>query len=236
MMFNALRISNTSLTVMKIIGITVMVIDHFNSFVNPDYSQALFEIGRIAFPLFALVLGYNLARTSSDKMPKIMLRLLVFGIMATPVYNALSGGLQYWWPLNILFTLCLATTVVYLLSLPTHNPWSTSARLGAILLFVAVGGLVDYLWVGSALIVVIWRLFSGTSNYYERVMLHMVLLGLAGLLCMINEGLATLFALPVIYLATVTCQDFSLPRMKWFFYWFYPGHLTVLLLIKNTSY
>ena len=212
-----------------------MLVDHFNAFVNPNYNQTLFEIGRIAFPLFALVLGYNLARIPSDKMPKIMLRLLMFGIMATPVYIILGGGLQHWWPLNILFTLCLATTIVYLLSLLTHNRWAVHARMAAILLFAVVGGLVDYLWVGPALVIVVWRLFSGISAV-ESTILHILLLGLVGLLCMMNDSLATLFALPIIYLTISACQDIHLPRMKWFFYWFYPGHLIMLLLTKMALY
>src|SRR5690606_17664812 len=169
--------SNSSLTAIKIIGITAMLVDHFNAFVNPNYNQTLFEIGRIAFPLFALVLGYNLARIPSEKMPKIMLRLLMFGIMATPVYIILGGGLQHWWPLNILFTLCLATTIVYLLSLLTHNRWAVTARMTAILLFAVIGGLVDYLWLGPALVIVVWRLFSGISAV-ESTILHVLLLGL----------------------------------------------------------
>lgn len=212
-----------------------MLVDHFNTFVNPNYNQTLFEIGRIAFPLFALILGYNLARIPSEKMPKIMLRLLMFGIMATPVYIILGGGLQHWWPLNILFTLCLATTIVYLLSLPAHNRWSALAPLAAILLFAVVGGLVDYLWVGPALVIVVWRLFSGISAV-ESTILHILLLGLVGLLCMMNDSLATLFALPIIYLTISACQDIHLPRMKWFFYWFYPGHLLMLFLTKMAFY
>ncbi len=212
-----------------------MLVDHFNAFVNPNYNQTLFEIGRIAFPLFALVLGYNLARIPSDKMPKIMLRLLMFGIMATPVYIILGGGLQHWWPLNILFTLCLATTIVYLLSLLTHNRWAVHARMAAILLFVVVGGLVDYFWVGPALVIVVWRLFSGISAV-ESTILQVLLSGLFGLLCVMNDSLATLLALPIIYLAIVTCQNIRLPRMKWFFYWFYPGHLVALFLIRTSFY
>ena len=235
MTLDALRISNTSLTTMKIIGIAAMLVDHFNTFVNPNYNQTLFEIGRIAFPLFALILGYNLARIPSEKMPKIMLRLLMFGIMATPVYIILGGGLQHWWPLNILFTLCLATTIVYLLSLPTHNRWSALAPLAAILLFAVVGGLVDYLWVGPALVIVVWRLFSGISAV-EKTILHILLLGLTGLLCVMNDSLATLFALPIIYLTILSCQGIRLPRMKWFFYWFYPGHLIMLFLTKMAFY
>ena len=235
MTLNELRISNNSLTAMKLIGIVAMLIDHFNAFVNPDYNQILFEVGRIAFPLFALVLGYNLARIPSDKIPKIMLRLLMFGILATPMYIILSGGLQHWWPLNILFTLCVATTIVYLLSLPTDNRWSVLAPLAAILLFAVIGGLVDYLWLGPALVIVVWRLFSGISAV-ESTILQVLLLGLFGLLCVMNDSLATLLVLPIIYLAIVTCQNIRLPRMKWFFYWFYPGHLVALFLIKTALY
>lgn len=235
MTIDALRISNSSLTAMKLTGITAMLIDHFNAFVNPDYNRAFFEAGRIAFPLFALVLGYNLARIPLDKISKIMFRLLMFGILATPIYIILSGELQPWWPLNILFTLSLATTIVYLLSLPTYNRWAVTARMTAILLFAVIGGLVDYLWLGPALVIVVWRLFSGISAV-ERTILHILLLGLAGLLCVMNDSLATLLALPIIYLTIVACQDIRLPRMKWFFYWFYPGHLIMLLLIKTAFY
>ena len=235
MTLNGLRISNNSLTAMKLIGIAAMLIDHFNAFVNPEYNQILFEVGRIAFPLFALVLGYNLAQIPSNKMPRIMLRLLIFGIVATPIYTILGGGLQHWWPLNILFTLCLATTIVYLLSMPVYSRWAVTARMTAILLFAVIGGLVDYLWLGPALVIVAWRLFSGISAV-ESTILHILLLGLFGLLCVMNDSLAALFALPIIYLAIVTCQNIRLPRMKWFFYWFYPGHLVALFLIRTALY
>ncbi|AKX51322.1 hypothetical protein AKN92_07305 [Thiopseudomonas alkaliphila] len=235
MTLNGLRISNNSLTAMKLIGTVAMLIDHFNAFVNPDYNQILFEIGRIAFPLFALVLGYNLARIPSDKLPKIMLRLLMLGILSTPIYVFLSGRPQYWWPLNILFTLSLATTIVYLLSLPKYNHWAVTARMTAILLFAVIGGLVDYLWLGPALVIVVWRLFSGISAA-ESTILQVLLLGLFGLLCVMNNSLATLLVLPIIYLAILACQNIRLPRMKWFFYWFYPGHLIMLFLIKTAFY
>ncbi len=235
MTLNGLRISNNSLTAMKLIGIAAMLIDHFNAFVNPEYNQILFEVGRIAFPLFALVLGYNLAQIPSNKMPRIMLRLLIFGIVATPIYTILGGGLQHWWPLNILFTLCLATTIVYLLSMPVYSRWAVTARMAALLLFAVAGGLVDYLWLGPALVIVVWRLFSVISAA-ESTILQLLLLGLFGLLCVMNDSLATLLALPIIYLAIVACQNIRLPRMKWFFYWFYPGHLIMLFLIKTTLY
>ena len=233
-MLTRLMVSNAALTALKLIGITAMLIDHYNSLVKPDYSPLLYEIGRLALPLFAFVLGYNLARIPAEKMPNIMLRLLLFGVIATPIYNILGAGLWHWWPLNILFTLLLATGTIYLLSVSPPSHLVILVRLAAVLLFAAAGSMVDYLWVGPALVLVIWRLYL-TVPQLERVMLYGALLLLAGLLCLLNASLAALLAVPVILLTVLFYQERQLSRMKWFFYWFYPGHLLALLLIKTLA-
>lgn len=233
-MLTRLKVSNAALTAIKLIGILAMLIDHYNSLVKPEYSPLLYEVGRLALPLFVFVLGYNLARVPAEKMPKIMLRLLLFGVIATPIYNILGAGLWHWWPLNILFTLLLATGIVYLLSVALPNHLLIPMRLAALLLFAAGGSMVDYLWVGPALVLVIWRLYLAVSQL-ERVILYLALLLLAVLLCLLNESLAALLAVPIILLTALFYQDRQLPRLKWFFYWFYPGHLLVLLLVKNLA-
>lgn len=233
-MLKRLKVSNAALTALKLIGITAMLVDHYNSLVKPEYSPLLYEIGRLALPLFAFVLGYNLARIPVEKMPKIMLRLLLFGVIATPIYNILGAGLWHWWPLNILFTLLLATGTIYLLSVPLPSRVLIPVRLAAVVLFVAAGSMVDYLWIGPALVLVIWRLYLAVSQL-EQVVLYATLLLLALLLCLLNASLAALLAVPVILLSIVLYQERQLPRMKWFFYWFYPGHLLALLLIKKLA-
>lgn len=233
-MLMRLKVSNAALTALKLVGIMVMLIDHYNSFVKPEYSLLLFEIGRLALPLFVFVLGYNLARISTAKMPQIMLRLLIFGVIATPLYNILGTGLWYWWPLNILFTLLVATGTVYLLCVPVPPRLVIPVRLAAVLFFTLAGSLVDYFWVGPALVIVIWRVFA-TDSSAERRLAHVALLILAGLLCLLNESLAALLALPVILVLLQLYQNARLPRLKWFFYWFYPGHLLVLLLVQTLA-
>lgn len=231
-MLTRLKVSNAALTALKLIGITAMLLDHYNSFVKPEYSPILYAVGRLALPLFVFVLGYNLARVPVAKLPQLMGRLLLFGIIATPFYNVLGGGLSYWWPLNILFTLLLATSTVYLLSVPVAKRYVIAVRWFAVLLLVGAGSLVDYFWVGPALVVVIWRLFLPASGL-QRTLLNVSLLVLALLLCVLNENFAALLAIPLC-LVTLGCfQDRQLPRLKWFFYWFYPGHLLGLLLIKK---
>lgn len=231
-MLTRLKVSNAALTALKLIGITAMLLDHYNSFVKPEYSPILYEVGRLALPLFVFVLGYNLARVPVAKLPQIMGRLLLFGVIATPIYNLLGGGLWYWWPLNILFTLWVAVCTVYLLSVPVAKHYVIAVRVCAVLFFAGAGSLVDYFWVGPALVVVIWRLFSPASRY-QRTLLNVSLLMLAVLLCVLNKSVAALLAVPLILVILHYYQVRQLPRMKWFFYWFYPGHLLGLLLIKS---
>lgn len=233
-MLTRLNIPNTALTTIKLIGITAMLIDHYNSFIKSEYSPLLYEIGRLALPLFVFVLGYNLARIPTAKLPKMMLRLLVFGVMATPLYNMLGAGLWYWWPLNILFTLLVAVGTVYLLTVSVPRRLVIPVRLAAVLFFAAAGSMVDYFWVGPALVLVIWRLFSTVSTF-ERAILYGALSVLTVLLCLLNDSLAALLAVPVIFLSIQLCQNAQLPRMKWFFYGFYPGHLLALKLVKKLA-
>lgn len=66
--------------------------------------QTLYCIGRLAMPLFAFIFAYNLARP--DALPrglysKVLVRLVIFGAIATPGYIAMRH-LQFIWPLNIL--------------------------------------------------------------------------------------------------------------------------------------
>ena len=231
-MSGRLPVANSSLTVLKMLGILVMLLDHYNVFVRDEYSLVLYEAGRLALPLFACVLGYNLARIDAAQMPKIMLRLLLFGTLATPLYNLLSGVLWHWWPLNVMFTLLLATAVVYLLALPASGWPALALQLAAVLLFVLAGSMVDYLWVGPALVVVIWRWCSDVSAA-ERVVLGFGVLLVLALLARLNQSLAGWLALPLIFLFTRLFRQVRLPRLKWFFYWFYPGHLLVLLVYRT---
>jgi len=90
------------------------------------------------------------------------------------------------------------------------------------------------LWVGPALVLVTWRLFSTVSTS-ERAILYLSLSVLTVLLCLLNESLAALLAVPVIFLSIQLCQGAQLPRMKWFFYGFYPVHLLALKLVKKLA-
>ena len=237
-----LRITNDRLTLLKLLAVASMVIDHYNKFANPDYSQIMFSVGRLALPIFVFVLAFNLSRIEAAKMPRIAARLVFFGLLATPAYNSMGGTiLGGWWPLNVLFLLGGLVGVVYLLTLPVARRWPLYGyRFLAILLFIFVGALAEFFWVGLGLGLVAWRVFvlfsrgenMGDKGRGEIAFLSIAAAVLTALLCLINGNAWALAAIPVV-LVVLWLPVGKLPRFKWFFYWFYPAHLCALWLIDK---
>ncbi|HHA2558579.1 TPA: TraX family protein [Stenotrophomonas maltophilia] len=73
------------------------------------YVPGLSEAGRVTFPLFALVMAYNLAPPGADPVKSVR-RLGMWGLIAQPVH-ALAFG--YWLPLNILLTFALCAAAIH---------------------------------------------------------------------------------------------------------------------------
>ncbi|MBK7549911.1 MAG: hypothetical protein IPI20_19875 [Rhodoferax sp.] len=57
-----LHIDNGTLEALKWLALVLMTGDHVNKYVLADSLPGLFELGRLAMPLFMFVLAYNLAR------------------------------------------------------------------------------------------------------------------------------------------------------------------------------
>lgn len=212
-----------------------MVVDHYNKFLNPVYSTAMFEFGRLAMPLFAFVLAYNLSRMPVKKMPDIMLRLFVFGALSIPAYAGIGGVIKYgWWPLNILFAFLAAVLVVWLLSIRPATKTALAALRGlSLVAFMVLGVVVEYFWAGLGLVVSLWFFFRLAKNdtWGRGLALGTACLWFA-LLNNINGNYWALMAVPIIGLGwLLPIGAIKLPRFKWFFYWFYPAHLSLIWFI-----
>lgn len=248
-----LQITNDRLTLLKLLAVASMVIDHYNKFANPDYSQIMFSVGRLALPIFVFVLAFNLSRIEAAKMPRIALRLILFGLLAIPAYNAMGGTiLGGWWPLNVLFLLAGMVGVAYLVSVPVERAWPRYlCRIAAVLLFLLAGALAEFFWAGLGLGLVVWRLFvlfsrgenkgkgalrfGYASAFRAADREELIFLAAAGaasmvLLCLVNGNAWALAAIPIVLVA-LSLPVGKLPRFKWFFYWFYPAHLWALMLV-----
>ena len=217
-----LVIADGTIEAFKWLGLVLMTIDHVNKYLFNETNTAAFAAGRIAMPIFTFVLAYNLARPGTlvcGVYQRTALRLVVFGLLATPVFMALGGLLAGVYPLNIMFTLLAGTAVLYLIE--------RGAKVGAVAAFVVGGAVVEFWWPTVGFCLAVWL-------YVRAPSWRSLGLGL-GLACcaslwVINGNLWALASLPIFLLATRV--DLTLPRARWAFYAYYPLHLSALWLIR----
>lgn len=194
---------------LKWLAVILMTGDHVAKVIYGGYVSGLSEAGRVAFPLFALVMAYNLAQPGADVVKSVR-RLALWGTIAQPVH-ALTFG--YWLPLNILLTFALCAAAVYAAG---QRKWIVLALATAILpLFV------DYQWAGVGFVLLAWLGF--------RTGRPLLALAAFAPLSAFNGNLWALAAIPVaVWLSHAT---WAVPRGRWAFYGYYVAHLACLALL-----
>ncbi len=194
---------------LKWLAVVFMTGDHVIKVFELGYVPVVSELGRVAFPVFALVMAYNLAEPGAD-IGKSVRRLATWAVIAQPVY-VLAFGLLL--PLNVLASFALAACVVW--AIRERRWWAVAVLAGPLPL------LVDYQWAGIALVVSGYavRRLDGAP---EAVCLKLLAMGL---LCHFNGNGWALLALPVMALGYAPVR---FPRTRWAFYGYYVGHLSLL--------
>lgn len=221
---------------LKWIALLLMTGDHAAKVLVHGYIPIVSELGRVAFPLFALVMAYNLAQPGADLLKSVR-RLLLWGILAQPAYGLAFG---YWMPFNVLLSFALAAAVI----------WSIQRRQWTLLgmCVLAAPPLVDYNWAGLILVLAAWWVFRlramphaprqgarrrGLRDVIEHRYARIAVLVVAfGPLCWWNGNGWALLALPMVVL--LANRDFPIPRTRWAFYIYYVGHLAVLAVLART--
>lgn len=214
------KLDSGGIEALKWLALICMTIDHINHFLLGKKVPLMYEIGRIAMPLFGFVLAYNLARAEALQRNvhiRLIKCLMIFGLIATPFY----GILNRWWPVNILFTLMLATYLIYLLEKNGEN-----SIVFCCLLLVVGGIFVEYLWFTPIYCLAAWW-YCKSPNVLSAAGW---LLSTA-LLVVINLNMWAMAAIPIIYL--VSQFNFRIPRLKHFFYSYYPIHLATIAIIRH---
>lgn len=219
---------------LKWIAVVLMTGDHVARVFFGGYVPVVSELGRVAFPVFALVMAYNLAQPGAD-VGKSIRRLLLWGVVAQPAHAFTFG---YWIPLNVLLSFALAAAAV----------WCAQGRRWA-LLALCVGPaplLVDYQWAGIALVLASWHWFRSRRDlpqagasinglYFETLPdwrdYPFVMVLPWCMLCSYNGNGWAFLALPVFLLADLT---WKVPRTRWAFYGYYVGHLGLLAALVST--
>lgn len=214
-----------SLEALKWIALLCMVGDHVNDSLFGRELPLLSEAGRIAFPLFAYVLGVNLARQDtqwSQTYRRMVRRLLVFAIVSMP-FSVLAFARYDLLPLNILFSFAAATGLVWCIR---RNDILASIIGSAV--FLAAGALCEFSWPGLMLVVAAWAFRAHPGAVAGTV----ALLCLASL-WFVNDNFYALLAVPVIVLVVLAKP--RVPRVRWLFYVFYPAHLAVLAALRHLT-
>lgn len=236
---------------LKIIAIITMFIDHFgacvleNGLLRMDSICADAELwitirsidrilrltGRIAFPIFCFLLVEGFLHTRNPK--KYALRLLIFAFLSEIPFNlAIMGTLTALRHQNVFFTLFIGLLVMLLCSYlneqcDAHRTDNASSiyplKYHAAQIAVMAGGLLiahllhtDYSYKGVLLIELLY-----IFRHDRRKQI------LAGALSFCWELTAPLAFIPVWYYN----GERGL-HIRWFFYWFYPVHLLLLLGIR----
>ena len=224
--YPAIKISSGSMEAVKWLALLAMTIDHANRFLYEGALYTAYSIGRLAMPLFAFIFAYNLARPNSlasGIYPKVLKRLVLFGLPAIPFYIAMRH-LQHVYPLNIMFTLAAAAFVLFL-----YESQHRSDLIYAILVFLLSGFFVEYNWQGIMLCISAWFFCRKPSAISLLACLASFIL-----LDDLNGNHWAMAAIPIIYLATKI--DFEIPRIPYFFYFYYPLHLSFLYFLSKLIY
>ncbi|MET0081282.1 MAG: TraX family protein, partial [Candidatus Thiodiazotropha lotti] len=191
---SSISIPSGSLEFVKWFAFLAMIADHVDVYLFNRDLPYLYEIGRLAMPIFAIVLGYNLARPGiyqSQGYLRICRRLFIHGALSVPIVYLLrqNAGLTDPFPLNIMFML-LVTTAFCLL----WERGESRDYVMAIFLLLFCGLFVEYFWPGILLGVSVWAYYR-YGNWYVLLGVGMPALGL---ICLLNNNLWAIASIPIL--------------------------------------
>jgi hypothetical protein len=221
-----LVISEASLSAAKWLALVLMIVDHSNKYLLGGSQHWMYALGRISMPLFAVTLGYNLARPgmlANGGYRRLAVRLAVFGLLATVPFIAINKLPAVWWPLNMMFTLLVAVVTAWLLDKGGAMP-----TIAAYLVLVWGGALGEYWWPAVGLCLCVWA--------YQRQPSRSLIFGFVVclvLLYFVSWNLWALAAVPVLVL--LQRWTVVLPRAQWLFYAIYPAHLALFWWYLSTK-
>ena len=218
-----IAIDNGALEAAKWIGLAAMTIDHVNTYLMHGRHAWMYQVGRVAMPLFGIALAAHLACPHAVERngpaARMTPRLAVFALLAQIPFTLLRGGP---WPPTLLNTMALLLLVVVFLRLRTAP--RRSYRVAAWAALVVGGAAVEFWWLGAALILTArsWLMQATAQRAFAAA------LALA-LLCALTASVVPLAAPVIVYL--LARGRARMPRVRLLFYGYYPLHLAALVAL-----
>lgn len=229
-----------SLFTLKLIALVTMTIDHVGRFFFPQDIEWLI-VGRLAFPIFAwgIANGYHYTKNVQQYLSRLTLFALIAQVPFTFSFIVLGYNPEV---LNIFFTLLLGLCAIILYE-RIPNKW---LALGGVLVLALLATAIptDYGAYGVLLVMVFHITYGQPLRMLKLQALLWAILFVLGQLVMFTplREIAVANYIP----QTITVQLVALfsvglislyngvqgRKMKWLFYWYYPVHLTILVLIS----
>jgi hypothetical protein len=212
------------LEVLKWIAVGSMFIDHFGRHLF-EWSQdsIVFGAGRLAFPLFVLVLACNLARPGdrAARTKRTAIRLVIACAVSTPAVIWARGEPEL---VNVFGTLGLGTALCWVLATEGRLAWR--APLCGVL--CALANHVEFDVMGACLVpaIYLWRAEGRREAAAFAVAMLLALAHLNGSFGGLNGYLGTLAVVPLCW--AVARLPLRAPRLRWVFYAIYPVHLALI--------
>ncbi len=207
---------------LKLLACFFMFVDHLGMMLFPQYPW-LRHLGRLAFPIFAYMLGEGYRHTRSKK--RYLLRLCCFAVLFQWPYQFFTGCTDS----NIFGELALGLLAIY--SFDRLFRWQPAGLACIPPLFIGVISQLanfQYGFYGISLIFCGY-LFAGKEKELSLSWLLVNVIPILGLLQMSSNQVLSLFALPLLF----TYNGKRGKGSKWFFYAFYCLHLPLLWLLAQ---
>lgn len=219
--------------ILKIWALIAMTADHIAEiFPIPHAELVRTLIGRQAFPIFAFLIAYHLAKAEIFK--KYMGRLAVFALITLAVLTPFEARFQEYDSLNIFFSLLLGVMALFVMNMPqdAKTPPVIRQIIQAFLVvcLATASLLCDYAIMGFLLMITLFMHQKTKSKTY----FILSLLCAAGLNLHDGAQIAiTVLTMAVLLTVPLTSAPRGKRRLPWaYFYGYYPAHLCVLYAIR----
>lgn len=239
---------NTDTNLLKLVAMIAMFIDHSGKMLFPQY-PIMRVIGRIAFPIYAYCIAVGCVYTSNPL--KYLNRIVLLAMVSQPFYAVALGhanSMMYavsfaeqpvravvnfyihsWSHPSILLSLTFGILLI----------WSIRERQLIFTLAIAlfcwrIQGSLDYGIRGLILIVLFYMFCSKWWLSLPIMLGYMGWWGLQGsgyTLFDVRFGIQmfAMLALPLVYIHTKS----RIKMNKWIFYFYYPAHLIVIMVLDH---